>query len=316
MIQFCFKTSKSGSRLHFILSLAGINPVMADSFVKPYLDLIGPLLDIEQNALDEIRKIINALPENDRKSLLIDSFVGNGLSDDKYLNKDSLELFNIIDNKFETYWSLTEKYIFDLGKDIENDLNKQKVVLEKGIKALDVLFDKYDDKNMVVYLVSSPINNISGKFISENTVYIEIPRVENFNYSKFWLLLLHEVIHASYEPFEYKMWLKKFAEKQLQTNLSKNMGPKNILRELIDSAISPNGYFANYLYKIDIKKQLEKEIHETQDSSISFREEFNYLKRVAALNLYDEFEQYIKGLKKIDEKILNIVWDIVLNKKI
>lgn len=316
MTKFDIQVCKSGSRIHFFMSLAGINPVMGDSFVIPLINMIGPLTNNEIKVLKQIKDKFDNLPEEDRKSIVIESFYPNGNACLRENHLSLLQLMDEMDNKFEVYWKKIEKQLLQSRKTILEDLERQKSVLSKGMSALVTLFGENKPDKVSVFLVPSPIDNSSGKYITENVVYVEIPEINQNNLIKFWLLLLHEIIHASYESFEYKMWLKEFAEKQAQTNLSQKMGPKNLLRELVDAAIAPNGYFSSYLYSIDIKSKLTKEINSDKDFLTSERSEFNYLKKVVALNLFDEIDQYLKSSKEIDEKILTITWQIILDKKI
>ena len=315
MTKFNFIISKTGTRYHFILSIAGINPIMKDSFVEHYQKLIGPLSTNEETILANIRKQMDLLPENDRKTLLRNSFLLTEQQFKKSLSSfDLLELFDCLDNKFESHWNITIKEIKKSLSVIQEAFITEKSTINKAINTLGILFKNKAPEQIEIYLMSSPINNISGKLISPGLVYIEIPRNENIELKKFWLVLIHEIIHACFESFEYKMWLKDFAEKQIQIPLTIKMGPKNILRELVDEAIAPNGYFANYLYSMDIINKLENEL--SKNKGLDFkndREEFNYLKKVVALNLFKFLDSYIKESKLIDEKILEIIWESILN---
>lgn len=308
MTQFNFKIDKNASRFHFYLSLTGINPVMGSSFISAYLNIIGSLSENEQKELLLFKSKYLELSENERKSLLINSFLSK--------SEPSECLPNQLDDKFEAYWKIAEKELLESKRIISEDLIKQEAVLDKALKTLDSLFNRETPEEVTIFLISSPVDNSSGKYITDNVVYVEIPQINQTKLVKFWLLLLHEIIHACYEPFEYKMWLKQFAEKQPQTDLTKKMGPKNILRELLDSAISGrNGYFSDFLYSIDIRQQLIKEVAETKEYQKNDREKFSYLKKTVALRLYDSIDQYVKKSKKIDESTLRLVWKSILKEE-
>lgn len=312
MTKFNFHVNENGARIHFFLSLAGINPVMGSSFVDAYRKKLGRLSGEQLSAILEFKKIYVGMEEKDKKQLLSLSFLSRELD----LPSELQTICQPLESLFETFWKPIHKGLKKSREAVVKDSGQQKERLNRAIDALNILLRGQSPEVINVFLVPSPIENISGKYLADNTFYIEIPSFEELNSTKFWLLLLHETIHASYEPFEYKMWLKEFAEKQKQTELTKSMGPKNILRELIDEAIAPNGYFANYLYSIDIKSRLREEL--TQIKSVdptNDRSAFNNLKRVVSYNLYSTIDLYIKESKPIDEELLGLVWKSMLDKK-
>jgi len=158
MTQINFNINKTGSRLNFIMSLAGINPVMGDAFRDPILEIIGPLSSLENETIDQIKKFINALPEKDRKMLIANSFL---CDNEVYIQEKCAVLFELSDklnDKFELYWEANEKKLLESKKVILEDIVKQKSTLNKAFNALNVLFyrEMPEQKGMKAILDPGP----------------------------------------------------------------------------------------------------------------------------------------------------------------
>jgi|GEM_PF-7084357 len=307
--------SKTSNQYFFLDTFSNDSPTDSSNFTNSYIKLLENPTTKEFLFLNDYREWFKNADEPQRKSVM-KAFYQSQNEADAY--KRTAEIFPSIvetctklDPYFSFVWKTCEIVLNKSKSYIENDYFRIATKFDDCFNLLNNFYGKAPGKDEInVNLVYSPAeNNFSGRFIDQNQVSICIQNVDETNVQKFWLILLHESMHACYEDAKYKKWLKDFADNQTQTDLSGKMGAKNLLRELIVSCFAGVGFLKEYLYGADIKKELEEAVRCIGNNKVL---PFRNLKRVVALEMLTMVREYVRQRKQIDENFLDKIWKLIL----
>ncbi len=224
------------------------------------------------------------------------------------------KVFGAMDVPFAVLWNRYEMQLKEMRAIARNDLSNRTDSFRKIWKLLEVFYGRPAVNQIAIQLIVHPSPaGYAGKAIDGNTISVAMPSLaEESAKNFFWLLFLHEAIHIQFEPREYKAWLKEFADRQPQTELSKKLIPKSVLREVITSAFAPRGYLAEQFFGINLEKMFQENYKDPKMPNRPLSGHFLNLKCLAAIRLHNAVAAYVAQRKKIDEAFLAKAWDVIL----
>lgn len=297
-------TDRLASKYVVITTLAGLErPGSSNQIPSYYSDIISELSPEEISALENFRMWHN---KNFTSEVRL-KFFTNASEKELLENLPDREMlqdvFNVLEKPFAQIWDATKDRLKQAKEAVELDFDNQINVLQQVLATLNNFFQPFNPAPptlIKVFLVPYPpktdtYGTHSGHCIGTDTIIFEVISLENPELLKrFWLLFIHEFVHASFETAEYKKWVRDFIKSQ-NIEIEKI---DEILRETVINSLTPRGYLAEKYFGLDGGALVESSA--------------NSLKLHASQKLYPLAKDYIDNNRKIDENYLQQCLEVVV----
>lgn len=307
--------SRLANKYYFILTLSGRNIGFFDEYLPEYARITGKLTKEEKTELDKFNKWHSVLSEPEWKAFMKFNFdiKNNSNVVEDELPDEIKSVYKELESKFAKYWLFCQPELIKCKTKIPEIQEKYQKEINSCLNVLGSFFGQTPPEVMTVSLIYSPIDKMSGRFIDKNKFSQNVHEIEDKDEQRSWLLFMHESIHASFEGSNFKPWLREFVTKQpVRTALGSQMGPKNLLREVIATCFASSGYLLT-IFNPKAEKLLKQRVIDAKAEFVGNpSKEYNYVSKRVSLAMQPEIQKYIETNRKIDEQFIQKVWNQIV----
>lgn len=321
--------SRLANKYFFITNLAEVDIFVRKNYNPAYIVFSGGLNKKQKESLDTYKQWWNSfsgIDEQTRKditklfySAAEEKEIWNILSEQPWTRtiQTIQSVFKELENPFCAFWRIAEPALQSIQEITErNRITLDNSKLADILEELDSFFLPFPSSSelMEIFLIFCPIEKYQGgKAVSENIVSLEMHELKSTDQlQRFWLLFLHEMIHARYENKTYKEWVARFIKTKSLSPFLENLGGKNVLREIITSLFAARGILAKILFDIDVINESKKKYNPSLSMDAETLRHLDNLRHLARVHLWNPLNEYLSFKKMIDEAFLETAWNVVL----
>ncbi len=163
-------------------------------------------------------------------------------------------------------------------------------------------------------MIYRPQKSQGGKAIDKNILSLEINSLNNtFDLDNFWLLFVHETIHANFETDKYREWLDGFISLRKDSHgIFKKIPPREVLGEIIVSSFVAGGYLAEKYFGLDIIDNSQRALSDLySQKKEKIVNDINGLRYFSRIAMRERIKEYLEKGKSIDKDLLRFVWETI-----
>jgi len=313
LTQFNIAVSKELNLHFFLWNCCAIDLSARTVMVSEYEEMLGEIWDDFSILVNELQpKLIEAKKENPNINNEISQSliqIGNVPVEYEYLNKYYFAA--------EIYFSEIWKIALPILKKQYELLSKQSInadKLENIEHDLEIFFGhETQDKSITIALRYSPEIYQGGNRVNSSLVAVEKNPIESSDdVDNFWLLVLHEYVHAQFENEEVKNKLRNYVQGKEKTKLMSHHGPRSLFGELIVSSFASSGYLAEKYFNRNWDNKFAAEWQQIQNKEKKVNiNDLNPLRNLARLRLKPLINKYIENNKSFDAVFLDNLYEII-----